>query len=277
MKPTAQRRPGRAGFTLVEMLVAETVFLLLLVLVMQVVFTVTKISTDQKQQADALAVARQALDRMQLDWMARVRRADVTADFYKTTGNDSLGLLCQMRAYDGSRASLSAVAYRINPERAVGGQTDWQVFERGVTGFDWEGAEALTLPLHMADWRDRFTADDYEILARNVFRLELSFLQKVRDPADSPYTADEDNALNLNSAELVAVVVTVAVLNEQGRKIATQQHLTELVQALPDAANARDTLTVWTEQLNSPAFAPDVPLRVKAGIRVYQRVFYVSE
>lgn len=269
----------RRGFTLIEMLVAMAVFLVLAAIVMQMVFTTTQITQSQKQQMDAMAEARQALDRMKLDWTSRVRRNDVPAEFIKQGGNDQIQLLSQTSSYGGGRTPLAALSYRIN--------TTSLQFERGVVGYNWQGSNQLTFPFVMPAFADA----NYEVLAKSVFRLEFCFLRVVRDSTTSPYTVDIQNvresnpqpayqdstSLNLGSANLAGLVVAVAVLDEKGRKIVTSAQLTQLSQALPDIAEGETPLSKWTPLINAPNFANGVPRPAAASVHVYQRVFYINE
>ncbi|MDR1191248.1 MAG: prepilin-type N-terminal cleavage/methylation domain-containing protein [Verrucomicrobiales bacterium] len=298
----------RKGFTLVEVLVAETVFLVLLIVVMQLVFGTTKITQHQKQQIDAMTEARQALDRMKLDWTSRVRRGDVVAVFEKRSGNDEFRLLSQVFSYDNSdnseaRKSLAAVSYRIN-DGAVSTKPE-QVLLRGALGYIWQSntpddPKLLKFPFSMPKFDTDTAINNYEVMGQNVFRMEICFLRKVSTTAESPYTVelndvresnpvvpytgDNIDALNLTSDRLLGVVVCVAVIGEQGKKILGDDPsaLAELAEQLEDVTaadmnNRIDPLAKWTEAIEQPDFASGVPRPVVASIRVYQRVFYVSE
>jgi prepilin-type N-terminal cleavage/methylation domain-containing protein len=280
-------RPGiRSGFTLVEMMVAMMVFLVLAGLVMQMVFTATQITQSQRQQMDSMTEARQSLDRIKLDWNYRIRRGDVAANFIKQDGNDQIQLLSQASSYGGSRKLLSGVSYRIREQRAGAGNPVF-VMERGVVGFNWQSAVTGTNSFAMPAFAD----NTYELFAKSVFRLEFCFIKKIRNPGDSPYTANisdvresnpqpayTDNAsLNLTSPNFAGFVVAVAVLDEKGRQIVSDDQLRQLAQDLPDVLDGETPLSQWTPLINSPTFAAGIPRSVAGSVRVYQRVFYVNE
>ena len=119
------------SFTLVEMLVAISVFLILVFLVMEVTLEITQTATTQKRQMDSLGEGRQSLDRFGLDWSARVRRtlvpgsplqgssdvqATVTNDV-DANGNDIIGFLTQVpSANSGANVRrLSWATYQMAP------------------------------------------------------------------------------------------------------------------------------------------------------------------
>ncbi|MDR0534544.1 MAG: type II secretion system GspH family protein [Verrucomicrobiales bacterium] len=297
MKVFSLKPQIKGAFTLVEMLVAMAVFLVLAAVVMQMVFTTTQITQSQKQQMDSITEARQALDRIKLDWNSRVRRDDVMANFIKQNGNDQIQLLCQASSYDGTRKFLSAVSYRIREQR-VNADDLLYVMERGVVGFDWQVTNTGTNTFAMPTFTSSSSKNDYELLAKSVFRLEFCFMKKVKNAGDSPYTTQigdvrEDNwqslglydngditSLHLDSPNFSGLVVAVAVLDEKARKILSNAQLQELAesQALPDVNDGETPLAKWTPLITSlNNFPADIPRPAAGSVRVYQRVFYSNE
>ncbi len=263
------------GFTLLEMLVAETVFLILLVLVGQLVFGVTQATQSHKKQMTASVDARQSLDRLSMDWAMRVRRNDVSAIFTKQSGNDEMGLLSQVTAYSGTRR-LAALAYRVNPTT--------NVLERGVIGYNWltsdpasDNTQVLQFPFTTMP---TLATTNYETLGSTVFRFEFCYFRKVKadNPSQSPYTVDA--TLNLNSPDLQGIVIGIAVLDDQSRKLINAAQLATLTQTLPDVtADGTNPLALWTPVLNDPNFAKtaNIPQVVAANVRIYQRIIYLND
>jgi type II secretory pathway pseudopilin PulG len=285
MKKHFCRETNRSrGFTLVEILVAEAIFLVLLFVVIQLIFGVIQTAEAQKKRMDALGDERQSLDRLSLDWAGRVRRSDVTGIFTKQSGNDQISFLTQVQAYSGAR-HLAWVTYQVNTVSQVikGSQTSsTSALMRGILGYNWASSDTtgaanplMTFPLATPT----LAASNYEPLANTVFRLEFCFLQQV--PAGSvttPFTVN--NALNLNSPTLVGVVVTVAALDQQSRQILTQSQLTSLASALPRVTtDGQNPQSVWLTAINGSGFATaaGVPQTVASAVRVFQRILYIKE
>ncbi len=122
---TRRPSPREVAFTLVEVLVAEAIFLILLLVVMQLIFGALQTTTAQKKRMDELGDARQSLDRLSLDWAgARVRRDDIYATFTNmpasstNAANAQIGFLSQAQWYtpaaDTQSRHLAWVTYGIN-------------------------------------------------------------------------------------------------------------------------------------------------------------------
>lgn len=263
------------AFTLVEMLVAEAVFLMLLVLALQLIFGVTQVTQTQKKQMDSFTDARQALDRMSLDWDARVRRSDLNATFTKQSGNDEFGFLSQVAAYSGTRR-LAVVSYRVNPTTYT--------LERGVLGYNWQATDPA--PDNNPLFKFPITsipvlaATQYELLSGTVFRMEFCFLRKVDASGASLSSYTTDSTLNLGSEDFAGVVIGIATIDEESRKKISQTQLAAMVQALPDiTTDGSDPLSVWTPIVESQNFAKtaNIPQSVAASVRIFQRIIYVNE
>jgi len=301
MKTGAQiprRKSGEIAFTLVEVLVAEAIFLILLVLVVQLIFGVISTAGAEKKRMDALGDARQSLDRMSLDWTSRMRRSDstgafattnsggfvtqgnVTGYFTKQAGNDQISFLSQVQSYTGSRR-LSWLSYQIGTitQTIQGSQSSsTSALQRGIFPYNWTGGTAL-FPLVPPT----FTTSNYEPLANTVFRMEFCFLQQV--PAGStgvsPFTVDAGGTLG--STNFAGVVVAVAALDQQSRQLLTQTQLTSLANALPRIiADGQNPQAVWSTNMASGTFATTansagIPKSVADAVRIYQRILYTKE
>jgi len=282
------RRTSRGAFTLFELVVAEAVFLILLALIMQFVFGVMKAAQEQKKSMDALGEGRQSLDRLTLDWMARVRRPDVSGTFTKKVGNDELGLLTQVSAYNGVR-HLAWVSYQVGlVDQIVGGsqKISSSALQRGILGYNWSSSDAkpannplLAFPFTTGP---TLASSDYEPMANSVFRMEFCFLQNVPTGSASTTAFNVSNPLNLNSSGLIGIVVAIAGLDQQSRQILTQTQISALSDALPDVTDGQDPQSVWLKTLNDGTFATaaaakGVPKKAAGAVRVFQRILYVRE
>jgi type II secretory pathway pseudopilin PulG len=291
---------GSVAFTLVEVLVAEAVFLILMLVVVQLIFGVIQTAAAQKKRMDSLDDARQSLDRLSLDWAGRVRRTDVAGAFSRQTAtaqnaaNAQIGFLTQAQAYAGAR-HLSWVSYGVTNVTQVnqGSQsTTTPAMVRGIIGYNWSSgdsnptgtaASALTFPAGTTAPSITGTPT-VESLANTVFRVEYCFVQQV--PATLPpattTSAFTTNSLALNSSNLVGVVVAVAALDQQSRQILTQSQMVALGNALPSVTDGQSPQVVWTTSINNGSFASNaaaagVPASVASAVRVFQRVLYLNE
>lgn len=303
MKAKLPLRPrGTIAFTLVEVLVAEAIFLILLVLVVQLIFGVVSTAGAEKKRMDALGDARQSLDRLSLDWASRVRRSDstgslattgsgstmsfatqgnVTGYFTKQAGNDQISFLSQVQSYTGSRR-LSWLSYQIGTITQMtggSGSASTSALERGIYPYNWTASSTLAFPAAVPT----FAVNNYEPLANTVFRIEFCFLQQV--PAGStgvsPFTVDA--ASTLGSTNLAGVVVAVAALDQQSRQLLTQTQLTSLANALPRVTvDGLNPQAVWSTNMASGTFtsaatAAGIPKSIAGAVRIYQRILYTKE
>ena len=290
---------GSVAFTLVEVLVAEAVFLILMLVVVQLIFGVIQTAAAQKKRMDSLDDARQSLDRLSLDWAGRVRRTDILGAFGRQTAtaqnsaNAQISFLTQAQAYSGSR-HLSWVTYGVTNVTQVnqGSQpTTTPAMVRGIIGYNWSSSDtasgtaatSLTFPAG-ASAPSITGTPTVESLANTVFRVEYCFLQRV--PATVPpattTSAFTTNSLSLNSSSLVGVVVAVAALDQQSRQLLTQTQLVALGNALPAVSDGQSPQAVWTTSINNGTFASSaaaagVPASVASAVRIFQRVLYLNE
>ncbi len=310
MKRTFVRGKGKSSgiaFTLVEVLVAEAIFLILLVIVIQLIFSVISTAGAQKKRMDALGDARQSLDRLSLDWSSRARHSEstgsftpqsegnfltqgsVTGVFTKQPGNDQIAFLTQVQAYnpnnDAHLRHVGWVSYQVNPITQVvsGSQaTSTWALERGLFPYDWSGGgnPQLILPIASAP---AMTASNYEPLGNTIFRQEICFLQKVGAGAPGTSLFTVDSAANLGATNFAGVVVAVAALDQQSRQILNQTQLTALAAALPRVmVDGQDPQSVWVGKINDGTFATaasaaGIPRSISGAVRIYQRILYVRE
>ncbi|HEX4140256.1 MAG TPA: type II secretion system protein [Candidatus Methylacidiphilales bacterium] len=288
------------AFTLVEVLVAEAIFLILLLVVMQLIFGALQATTAQKKRMDELGDARQSLDRLSLDWTGRVRRSDLLASFSRqvvsstNAANAQISFFTQEPAYSGAR-HLSWVSYAINNITQVnqGSQTTTSpALERGILGYNWAASDPtgaanplLTLPASAPTGTVTF-----DPLASTVFRFDYCFLQQVTTTGTSPFTTNNpsdtanpaDPNVNLSSTNIVGIVVAVASLDQQSRQIVSQAQLVTMGQSLPAITNGGTPQAQWVSAINTGTYATSVksagvPTSVANAVHVYQRILYVND
>jgi prepilin-type N-terminal cleavage/methylation domain-containing protein len=278
MKRSSHGSPesDKRSFTLIEMLVAMVIFLILIVLTAQVFNAVSRSILGQQQRMDSLGEARFALDRLSLDWSARVKRPDVTGSFLSQPGNDQISFVSQVPAFTGTR-DMSVVTYRIGTNSTTG----LPELDRGVLGYNLfstdsapENNPLLTFPFTGVPTIT--SAADFEQISQAVFRIEFCFLTQPNGSSTSLFTT---HSLNLNSTNFAGIVVAVAALDLKSQKILTAAQMATLTSALPDVANGVDPQSLWLQQINSSTFAATagVPVVTAGAVRVYQRVLLNSQ
>ncbi|MGB8354673.1 MAG: type II secretion system protein [Chthoniobacteraceae bacterium] len=276
-----------SGFTLVELVLAQAIFLVVLAVVFQLIIGVTQNAQSQKNKMDSMGDARQALDRISLDWAARVRRQDVTANensqvsFVKQTGNDELNFLSQVGSYSGAR-NLAWVSYQVTSGTSP---TDLNAYtlQRSAIGYNWTAT-----PQFISSGTSGFTppstsgTNTFETMANTVFRCEFCFLVQQSGTSSPVYSADP--TITLGSSNLVGVVVTVASLDQQSRQLISSTQLANLAGALPDitTTSTQDPQSAWVPIITNTgatglAAKAGVPQKVASAVRVYQRILYVGE
>lgn len=310
---------GSSGFTLVEVLVSITVLGLMMVGVAQMLNSAALASSGSFKHLDADTQARMALDRIALDLSKISHRGDVDYYFAKnltstTPGNDQLAVFSESSGYYPSGVTgatqgsdLSLVGYRINSKNQL---------ERLCKGLVWNGvatsapsmvygAPATAGTLINATWPNvegSGTDADYQVIGDQIFRLEYCFLVSAPDygalytaPSsiptsttsyltDVPYASPDTSPNGLQ--DVVAVVVSIAVLDADSQKIATTLNPSAMTTAAKDlddvAASPSGSaipvgslpLTLWKADLAKNNLG--LPKSVAGQVRFYQRYCYVN-
>jgi prepilin-type N-terminal cleavage/methylation domain-containing protein len=156
----------RAGFTLVELLVAIAVLAIIVVVVAQMVGTASTVTTVSNKHIDANSQARTVFDRMADDFARMIKRNDVDCIFCKANGtggkglNDTMFFFSEGASYFNNttfsplssgysapspeKNSISLVGYRVNngTEAAAPGPTYYQM-ERLGKALSWDTAPSI--------------------------------------------------------------------------------------------------------------------------------------
>lgn len=247
----------RNAFTLLEMLVAMAVFALLAVIIAQMISSSGDVISRSRKHLDSAGQARLILDRVGMDMDSRIVRDDLPDKFSKNGGNDSIEFYGEVPSYQEGR-KVTKIGYRVQQDLAG---REYQV-ERGVSGFDWTGANSLG----MGSSTFQSPQDsDYEVLADAVFRMEFCYLRK----SDGELT----NIRPSRQSDIAAIVVAVAILDGKSRNLVSTGQLRQLADALPDCAEGSDPMTTWRRALAQPDFADGAPLKAIQSIDVYQRSY----
>jgi prepilin-type N-terminal cleavage/methylation domain-containing protein len=298
-----------AAFSLVELLVAMAILTLMLAALLALINGAIGTTLTGGKHIDADTEARTALDRMAYDVSKMVKRQDVDYYFQKnpSPGNDQMAFYSESSGYftgvatpttQGSTVSL--VGYRINSTTLK--------LERLSKGLVWNGVAApsgsspmVFLPnLLTSTWNDiagNGTDPDYQIIGDQVFRMELCYLvhDSFTDPvlSDTPYLPPAAGGATLTIAQqdaliaqdLVAIVVTVAVLDSRSRAQITPAQLqaagADLVHVTGTTASGATSgiatlpAALWLGEVENHGLG--LPTTVNGQVRIYQRYLYVDK
>jgi hypothetical protein len=215
--------------------------------------------------------------------------------------NDRLAFFTSVPGYYPSSlswdSSISLTAYRINadPNSAA-----YNKLERMGKGLALNGAYSSNTPLLFLDsatspsttidniWPaatrafpdpSYSTDSDYEIAGPQVFRLEYYYVSKLPSGGTAPvdYPATWTSVDNIAINDVVALVVSIAVIDFKGRALLSNAQLSTLSGRLVDYSSGwppGELLSQWQTTLNG---ITNMPRPAISGIRLYQRHFYLSQ
>jgi type II secretory pathway component PulJ len=292
----------RGAFTLPELLVSIAALTLVILLVTSLLNSATIITTMGNKHMDADNQARAVLDRMAGDFSQIVKRADV--DYFlkqpsnpetgqnKNTGkNDQLAFFSQVEGYypTSSQSHLSLAAYRVNSDST---SSAYNKLERLGKGLAWNGASTGTpivfSPLTIATtWLSATTSNgvdsDYELVGPQICRFEYYYQLQQGDLTDTPWDNINQNHTSIQGLRDVgAVVVVIAVIDPKSRALLSENQLVTLAGQMQDYVPYKSPgnsgkvgpqpQVQWQDAVNSAA----IPRAAAAGIRFYQRYFYLN-
>jgi type II secretory pathway component PulJ len=292
------RRP-RTSFTLIEIMVAVAVMTLLIVLVVQLIEGGNTIILGSRKHLSADAQAREVFSRFNLDIHRMPFRSDI--DVILSSNNNTLFFLSEtIGSYSSSgssktadRSTLSLVGYRVNSQaqlERLGKGLNWtnSLFLSYSTNAPASNSTAISASTLTTAWSsvvgtapsyDNGTDSDYRVFASGVFRFFFCFQKK-----DGTYSITLDqNALQGRFHGATAIILTLAVLDDESRKIVTD--FSKLASALPtptqsDLDNGKLPAQLWEDAVNDTvtfATAANIPQPTAARVRIYQRSFSLTQ
>jgi prepilin-type N-terminal cleavage/methylation domain-containing protein len=260
------------GFTLIEVLVALSVLGLLLVMVLSMLKSMSLAISNSDKRQEAVSQARQVLNRIGVDLASQIRRQDIPYGYAAAdtltdyTGNDTLAFFTEGKSYNGTRQVIEA-AYRIN--------TASYTLERAAVSINWTDSIDWFLPVEeyntFQNTLPKIQNGEWQEISPLIFRFEVCFLSN--DPATGVRTLDTKPPSSIDS--LVALVVTVAVLDSTERAKITTAQVKSLADALPDPGVNVNPLALWEGviQGNSLPAQTSVPRTITSAIRCFQQYF----
>jgi len=278
------------------MLVAISVFALLLVSLTGLMNGAMMATTGGFKHMNADTQARMALDRIALDVAKMIRRSDVDYYFKKNAspGNDQMAFYSEASGYYPStsktveQGNVSLVGYRINSSNQL---------ERLSKGLVWNGVSTGGTPMVFlpqtitGTWTSiagSGTDADYQVIGDQIFRLEICFLVQnssfnngVATLSDTPYLTPDTTYNGLQ--DVVAIVATIAVLDTNSRTILTPAQIQAAANLLPHQTGT-PTVSVPNPMPTPPSTAWVAPVNAGLGlprvagsqVRIYQRYCYLN-
>ena len=279
---------SKRAFTILELLVATSVVALIVIIAARLFSGAASVTTAGNNRFDADAQARALLDRMSVDFGQMVKRPDV--DYYLKTpaitqpGNDQMAFYSTVPGYypgTGSPSPLSLVGYRINSTTS---SPELHKMQRLSKGLVWNGIATATplvfLPLTIAStWpaaTDASADADYELIGPYTFRFEYSYLLRDGSPTVTPWNAAAGHTAVDGMQDVVAVSVSIAVLDPRSRGLLSGAQLQTLASRMDDASatlSGGDLIAQWQAAANG---SNELPRPAVSSIRLYQRSFGVG-
>ena len=277
-----ERHRLSGGFTLVEVLVAASLFLLLAVFVAQMVGSISAGSASSTKRLSADDEARMILDRMQGDFASMVQRADADPEFLEASGNDSFFFISQSPAFSTNSSTNNSQMALIGYMVTNGGLARYSM------GYGWDQLTFLTNGANGGTY-DLSTNIDNTNFATNfigpsVFRMEMALLIKPGSTNISGGTTTNNvfyqSTTNTRNGirDVAGVVVAIGILDQTSRKIVTGDAITNLakVSYFPDFTSTGIPVSRWISNLPTVSIS-GLPNAAKSQIRVYQRYFPLSQ
>jgi prepilin-type N-terminal cleavage/methylation domain-containing protein len=296
-----------SAFTLLEMLAAMTVLAVIMLIVVQIINSTTRVVQNTRRM-DADSEARLVFNRLALDFSRMLRRADLDFSTFKQpdhaadhAGNDRLAFYSETAGTFASapaaadKSPVALVAWQVNRDTPnfLDDTIRAPELQRLSLGLGWEPDDdanrksVVHLPLTLTgEWPDLFAADgeyqgDYKSIGHQVFRFEYTYLLKSSGTGArlsvTPWDTEAGHSAAAGLRDVAAIVVTIAVLDETSRKIVAEARYDRLIDFFPDAADGDTPAAMWNDILNQPNFSTDtgVPPPASSRIRIYERYFYL--
>lgn len=267
---------GRRGFTIIELLVAVSVFALLVTLLASVVSNVSTAWTRSREKMDAYAKGRALMNVLQRELKDAAIREDLPAfpsgefSFYTTISAHDETML----ASGGANArALAFVSYsKVDDANAR------PALVRTDRPYYYQDAGSADAPLWVAPGSNNTRPTGGTVLSRQlcdgVYAFRYAFIQKDGSVSE---TFDKGPA-----NPTCAVQVSLAVLGEQAESLLQQLGLRSQLESVfdrvgdPVSGQAWSPKSVWDGLLlNDPAMSA-FPPQIRTAIRTYERVIPIQ-
>jgi hypothetical protein len=308
-----------SGFTLAEMLVATVVLIVIVLFITSLVNHAAVITSQGTKHMDTESNVRPFFDRLAVDIDQMVKRTDVSYYLKNKSSagsdiNDRMAFFSSAPGYysdntgqgdcgDPNKVAncnsrYSVVAYRVNTDPK---SASYNKAERMAKGLPLNASPYTDTPFLFFDNTNATTIDTnwptatrpspdpnyysadlyqkYELIGPQVFRFEYYYLTSA-SPATlvaSPTNWTSANAINIK--DIAAIVVAVAAIDPQSRKLLTEPNVQNIANLLPKFTSGGPgaLLAQWQTVLNSNTTINAMPDPALQGIRIYERYFYLNQ
>jgi len=278
-----------SGFTLIEILVATAVLIILVAMVASIVQSGNTVISSSRKHLSADSQAREVFGQFGMDLARMPRRMDI--DVLTSASNNAIFFYSEAPGFQSATDTrqfnkLSLVGYRVNDKAQL---------ERLGKGLNWENQPFLTFsaqplatnstPLPESTiaevWKPTVgngpaytngTDDSYHLLADGVFRIYYCFQTTNGAFTKAPAATAKTGPLG----DAASLILTIAILDEESRKIATDSSKLAAALPEPDFSNKKLPAETWQSAVdNVEKFAQDagIPTAAAARVRIYQRSF----
>ena len=317
--PLLSSRKSSGGFTLVEILVSFTVLGLIMIGVAQMMNSALSATLGGYKHLDADTQARLVLDRMASDISKMTKRLDVDYFFQKNAGNDQMAFYSESGGYfpadltsSSQQSDTSLVGYMISNNQlvrlskglswnAVNTTDKAMIFNPNPTIVTNTPLNTNTIPTNWPNIAGG-TDTDYHVIGDQVFRMEYTFLIQTSPTSsqtspnqtttisyfyDTPWVKPDTTPIGLK--DVTAIVVTIAVLDNQSRALTTAAAITTAGSATnladdaftsypsnPTAITSTTALPMVAWKTKLAANGLGLPKAAASQVRFYQRYCYLN-
>ncbi len=259
---------GRNAFTLIEMLVSITILTILWVMISEITGLAFRTTQVSLRSVGEVQQARFVLDRIGYDLSLMPHRRDMDYHFTNAApGEDSLRFISRIKGWNGDR-ELSLIAYQMR-----GGEDSHPMLYRGVKGYRWSdrgfmGMNAGGRPQSLKELPGELDlkASEYDLISEAVFKMETGFLRK----SDGRLVGAMPEMTNIAS-----MVVSIAILDAESRKIVKASHLMQLSERLGHFKDGETPMQRWSQIMDTDfkGFSEGVPLKAAQAVQVFERFY----
>ena len=270
MKHASSNPSGRGGFTLIELMATMIILAIILIMAVQVTESARLATRLTESKSSNDAIARLTFERIHRDLAQMVVREDARIEFKSKAGNDAFAFLTRAKGFTDAGAEgqrdVSLVSYSLRHDATAG-----EKLLRGSCGHLFGEAAGASLKLDASLPFPAISTDNLQTLSTNVIRLEIEYLIQ----GDTGVTME--TTAPATSENLRGLVITLATLDDRGRRAIKPDRLEDLVAGFPDAVRGENTLKIWSQKRDNLAKSgiPGLPKDVFQSIRCYQRTFLI--
>lgn len=247
----------KKGFSLLEMLVAMAVLILLVTLLSMTLSQTSLAVFNTRDRSEIEARAGLVFSIFGRDFNQSILSVRDISPAEKKPGNDTVSFYTKRRGYTGDRP-LSAVTYEVldgELRRGAVGQ------KFGVSS-DVAGREILRIdPLAPIP---KPVTEDNQVVASGVVRMEVGYIDS--SSSEASFVVNWPG-----TAKVTSVLVTLVMVEGEGRVSLDSTQLAALEEFFPDASDGEPPLAGW--QALAQNTDGSLPTAIHRSLRVYQRLF----